>query len=161
MATCCQRCLRNRARENTLGLTETPTFSLRPLLHFPRCTLKNVVSPAAIAAGLTEYWSPRVVAEVDDSYVKVAKVKGTLAWHAHDNEDELFLVLKGRLKIEFEDGVVELNEGESYVVPKGVQHNPVAEEECHILLIERKTTLHTGTVITEKTRSLQDQLRPT
>ncbi len=122
--------------------------------------MKVAVSPKDVAASLTEFWSPRVVAEVDDSYVKVAKVKGTLAWHSHDNEDELFLILKGRLRIEFEDGAVELNEGESFVVPKGVRHNPVAEEECHILLIERKTTLHTGTVVTEKTRSLQEQLRP-
>jgi len=104
--------------------------------------MKQAVSPAVIAESLTEYWSPRVVAEVDDSYVKVAKVKGTLAWHVHD--DELFFILKGKLKIEMESGSVELTEGQSFVVPKGVRHNPVAEEECHVMLIERKTTLHTG-----------------
>ena len=122
--------------------------------------MKQAVSPGAIAQSLTEYWSPRVVAEVDDSYVKVAKVKGTLAWHAHDDEDELFFILKGKLKIEMESGTVELTEGQSFVVPKGVRHNPVAEEECHVLLIERKTTLHTGREVTDKTRTLQDQLRP-
>ena len=122
--------------------------------------MNTVVTPGAVAQSLTEYWSPRVVAEVDDSYVKVAKVKGTLAWHAHDDEDELFFILKGKLKIEMESGAVELTEGQSFVVPKGVRHNPIAEEECHVMLIERKTTLHTGGEITDKTRTLQEQLRP-
>jgi mannose-6-phosphate isomerase-like protein (cupin superfamily) len=122
--------------------------------------MPNAVSPAAVAASLTELWSPRVIAEVDDAYVKVAKVEGTLAWHSHDAEDELFLVLKGRLRIELETGGVELGPGEMFVVPKGVRHNPVADEECHILLIERKSTQHTGDVVTEKTRSLREQLRP-
>ncbi|MGB7196351.1 MAG: cupin domain-containing protein [Collimonas pratensis] len=122
--------------------------------------MSDVTSPKQIAAALTEHWSPRVVAEVDDSYIKVAKVKGSLAWHSHDNEDELFLILKGHLRIEMEQGSVELSEGEMFVVPKGVRHNPVAEEECHLMLIERKSTLHTGDVVSEKTRSLAEQLRP-
>lgn len=117
-------------------------------------------SPKQIAESLTELWSPRIVAEVDDAYIKVAKVQGSLAWHSHDNEDELFLILKGQLRIEMEGNVVELNEGEMFVVPKGVRHNPVAEQECHIMLIERKSTLHTGDTVTEKTRSLAEQLRP-
>lgn len=122
--------------------------------------MPHTVSPKQIAASLTEFWSPRVVAEVDDAYVKVAKVQGSLAWHSHDNEDELFLVLKGHLRIEMEAGAVELDEGQMFVVPKGVRHNPVAEQECHLMLIERKTTLHTGDITTDKTRSLADQLRP-
>jgi mannose-6-phosphate isomerase-like protein (cupin superfamily) len=123
--------------------------------------MSDAVSPARIAAALTELWSPRVVAEFDDSYVKVAKVHGTLAWHSHEHEDELFYVLKGRLAIELEDGRrVELNEGEAFVVPKGLRHNPVAESECHVMLIERKSTLHTGSEVTDKTRSLAEQLRP-
>jgi mannose-6-phosphate isomerase-like protein (cupin superfamily) len=121
--------------------------------------MQKCTSPKQIAASLTELWSPRVVAEVDDAYIKVAKVQGSLAWHSHDNEDELFLILKGHLRIEMEDNVVELNEGEMFVVPKGVRHNPVAEQECHIMLIERKSTLHTGNIVTEKTRSLEEQLR--
>ena len=120
----------------------------------------KVLSPHLVASQLSELWSPRVVAEVDDVYVKVAKVKGTLTWHAHDNEDELFYILKGRLRIEMEKQTVELAEGDVYVVPKGVRHNPVAEQECHVMLIERKTTQHTGTEVTEKTRSLEEQLRP-
>ena len=122
--------------------------------------MSSVSSPKEVAASLSELWSPRVIAEVDDAYIKVAKVHGSLAWHSHENEDELFLVLRGHLRIEMESGSVELNEGEMFVVPKGVRHNPVAEQECHLMLIERKTTLHTGDIVTEKTRSLADQLRP-
>ena len=121
--------------------------------------MRDVVSPAAVAAGLTELWSPRVVAELEDSYVKVAKVQGALAWHSHDHEDELFYILKGTLTIEMEERTVVLHEGETFVVPKGVRHNPIALQECHIMLIERKSTLHTGSEITSKTRSLADQLR--
>lgn len=122
--------------------------------------MAKVLSPKLVAESLDELWSPRVVAEVDDSYVKVAKAKGVLAWHSHENEDELFYVLKGSLAIEMEERTVLLNEGEVFVVPRGVRHNPVAEEECLIMLIERKTTLHTGSEVTEKTRSLAEQLRP-
>src|SRR5713101_4529446 len=133
---------------------------LRKLCQPPGERMASVSSPKQVAASLTELWSPRVIAEVDDAYIKVAKVQGSLAWHSHENEDELFLVLKGHLRIEMESGSVELSEGEMYVVPKGVRHNPVAEQECHLMLIERKTTLHTGDIVTEKTRSLADQLRP-
>ena len=122
--------------------------------------MNTVVSPKRIAAALTELWSPRVVGEIDDMYLKVAKVQGTFDWHSHEHEDELFFVLKGSLRIELEDGPVDLAEGEIFIVPKGVRHNPVAREECHVLLIESKSTLHTGTVLTEKTRSIADQLRP-
>ena len=111
-----------------------------------------------VAAELSEYWSPRVVGEVDDSYVKVAKLKGSLMWHSHDQEDELFLVLRGHLRIEMERESVDLREGEMYVVPKGVRHNPIAQDECHILLFERKSTAHTGDVITNRTRSIEEQL---
>jgi mannose-6-phosphate isomerase-like protein (cupin superfamily) len=122
--------------------------------------MSNVVSAMQAVLALTELWSPRVVAEVDDAYIKVAKVHGSLAWHSHENEDELFLVLKGHLRIEMENGSVELNEGDMFVVPKGVRHNPVAVNECLLMLIERKSTLHTGDVVTDKTRSLAEQLRP-
>lgn len=122
--------------------------------------MSNVVSPKDVAASLTELWSPRVVGEVDDAYIKVVKAHGSLVWHSHENEDELFLILKGKLRIEMEEGVVEISEGEMFIVPKGVRHNPVAEQECHLMLIERKSTLHTGDAVTEKTRSLAEQLRP-
>ena len=118
-----------------------------------------VRAPQQIAASLDELWSPRVIAELDDAYVKVAKVQGTFGMGMPAEEDELFFVLHGRLRIEMEAGPVELGQGELYVVPKGVRHNPVAEQECHIMLVERKSTHHTGGEITEKTRSLAEQLR--
>ena len=120
--------------------------------------MTDVVTPARIAESLTELWSPRVIAELDDSYIKVARVHGTLCWHSHDDEDEFFHVLHGSLRIEMEDRAVTLNAGDSFVVPKGVRHNPVAEHECHIMLIERKSTLHTGSEVTDKTRSIAEQL---
>jgi mannose-6-phosphate isomerase-like protein (cupin superfamily) len=120
--------------------------------------MRTVVALRETAAKLSEYWSPHIVGEVDDSYVKVAKVKGSLTWHSHEREDELFLVLQGRLRIEMEHESVELREGDMFIVPKGVRHNPVAAEECHILLFERKSTAHTGDVITEMTRSIEEQL---
>jgi mannose-6-phosphate isomerase-like protein (cupin superfamily) len=120
--------------------------------------MAKAASPQAIAAALTDYWSPRVVGELEDNYIKVAKVHGSLCWHSHDDEDELFFVLKGHLRIELENAdAVELDEGEMFVVPKGVRHNPVAAQECHILLIERKSTRHTGDVVIDKTRSVAEQ----
>jgi mannose-6-phosphate isomerase-like protein (cupin superfamily) len=115
-------------------------------------------SPLRIAAGLADLWSPRIVGELDDSYVKVAKVQGVFGWHNHRHEDELFYILKGRLRIDMAEGPVNLEEGEMFVVPKGVEHNPIADEECLILLIERKSTLHTGETVTDKTRSIDEQL---
>lgn len=120
----------------------------------------TVRDPARVAAALPELWSPRVIAEVDDSYIKVARVHGTFGWHAHEHEDELFLVLRGELRIEMEEEHVLLREGELFVVPKGVRHNPVAEAECHVMLVERKSTLHSGDTVTDRTRSIEDQLRP-
>ena len=144
------------------AIHQAPAFSgwLGKLLSMAEFVMQVVISPAEIAAGLAEYWSPRVVAELDDSFVKVAKAHGSLTWHSHENEDELFYILKGSLTIEMEDRTVVLREGEAFVVPKGVRHNPTAEQECHIMLIERKSTLHTGTEVTSKTRSLAEQLRP-
>ncbi len=115
-------------------------------------------NPKQIAASLTELWSPKVIGQVDDSFVKVAKVKGQLTWHSHENEDELFMILAGQLKIEMRDQTVVLNEGDVYVVPRGVEHNPIAEDECLLMLFEKKSTQHTGDVVTDKTRSIDEQL---
>lgn len=123
--------------------------------------MKTTTSPTDIAASLTELWSPRVIDEFDDTYVKVAKIHGTFGWHHHAEEDELFYLLRGQLRIEMHTGAVELSAGQMFVVPKGVEHNPVAAEECLIMLIEKKTTLHTGNIVNDKTRSLAEQLRPT
>lgn len=116
-------------------------------------------SPLQIAASLTELWSPQVIAEVDDMYVKVAKVQGAMAWHAHELEDELFFVLAGEFTLELEDGAVTLRPGELFVVPRGKRHHPVAKSECLLMLFERKETAHTGGEITEQTKTIAEQLR--
>ncbi|HSK65822.1 MAG TPA: cupin domain-containing protein [Anaerolineales bacterium] len=99
----------------------------------------------------SEHWSPRIIAQMNDYHFKVAKVQGEFVWHAHADTDEVFVVLNGRLEILFRQGSVVLNEGEMYVVPKGVEHKPVAESECHILLVEPAGTVNTGEVVDEKT----------
>ena len=91
-----------------------------------------------------EYWSPKIVGELNGQYIKLAKFKGEFIWHKHDNEDEMFYVIRGNFIIELRDKVIELNEGEFFIVPKGIEHRPVAEEEVSVLLFEPKTTLNTG-----------------
>ena len=108
---------------------------------------------------VSEYWSPKVVGRVNDQYVKVAKLKGQLAWHRHEYEDELFHVIQGRLSIQLEgDREVVVTAGEFFVVPRGVMHNPIAEEECWIVLVETVTTKHTGNVETPFTKTIEQQL---
>jgi mannose-6-phosphate isomerase-like protein (cupin superfamily) len=113
---------------------------------------------AATFASFSDHWSPRIIGKVNDQYVKVAKLKGQLAWHKHDHEDEMFIVVYGRLVIQLEGKEAILNPGDFYVVPKNTMHNPMAEEECGIVLIETMTTLHTGSVQTSLTKSIQEQL---
>jgi mannose-6-phosphate isomerase-like protein (cupin superfamily) len=98
-----------------------------------------------------DYWSPKVVGELNDSHVKLVKVKGEFVWHHHDAEDEMFLVVKGRLLIQLRDKDIWLDEGEFTIIPRGIEHKPVAEEEAHILLLEPKSTLNTGNVVNERT----------
>ena len=105
-----------------------------------------------------DLWSPRVIGRVNDQYVKIAKLRGEFVWHSHADEDELFLVVRGRLRIQFEDGELELAPGDFHIVPKGVMHNPVADEECWVMLIETVTTQHTGDVQSPRTRSIEEQL---
>ena len=110
---------------------------------------------------LPELWSPRVVGQVNDQFVKVVRVQGEFPWHAHAREDELFLVLRGRLRIgraESDGGPVDVRAGEFFVVPRGVRHNTSADEETWIALIETVTTEHTGGEQTPLTRSIQEQL---
>jgi mannose-6-phosphate isomerase-like protein (cupin superfamily) len=104
-------------------------------------------------------WTPRVVGQVNDQYIKVAKLLGELVWHAHDAEDEMFLVVSGRLRIQLPgDEEVVLDPGQFYGVPRGVQHNPIAEEEVEIVLIETVTTAHTGDVVVEGTVPVERQV---
>ena len=98
-----------------------------------------------------DYWSPKIAGELNDSYIKLVKLKGEFVWHHHEHEDELFLVVKGRLLIKLRDRDIWLGEGEFVVIPKGVEHMPVAQEEAHVLLLEPKTTLNTGNVENERT----------
>lgn len=100
---------------------------------------------------ISDHWNPRVVGSLNGQEVKLAKVKGEFIWHHHEKEDELFLVLEGVLRLEFQDGVVTLRPGELYIVPRGVEHRPVAEEEVHLLMFEPTSTLNTGNVRTSLT----------
>ena len=109
------------------------------------------VNLAAAFASFDERWSPRIAAELNGQHVKLAKLEGPFVWHRHEAEDELFLVVKGRLVIELRDGAVTLEPGEFVVIPRGVEHRPVAEEEVHLVLFEPADTLNTGDVVNERT----------
>jgi len=99
----------------------------------------------------SDYWNPRVIGELNDCHIKAVKLKGEFVWHHHDNEDELFLVTKGTLRMKFRDREAIVHEGEFIIVPRRVEHCPVADEEVHIVLIEPKTTLNTGNITNERT----------
>lgn len=101
---------------------------------------------------VTEHWSPKIVGELNGQQVKLAKFQGEFAWHHHEDEDEAFFVMKGSFQMEFRDKVVALNEGEMIIVPKGVEHKPVAKEEVWVMLFEPATTLNTGNIVNEKTK---------
>lgn len=105
-----------------------------------------------------EQWSPKIVGEVNDSYVKLAKLQGDFIWHRHDDEDELFLVVKGRLQMKFREKDIWVEEGEFIIVPRGVDHLPAAEEETHVLLVEPKSTLNTGNVRSDRTVEELDRI---
>jgi len=111
----------------------------------------NKVSLADKLALFDDHWSPRIVGQLNGQYVKLAKLQGEFLWHHHEAEDELFLVLHGRLVIKLRDREVSLNEGEFLIVPRSVDHCPVAEEETHVLLFEPVSTAHTGDVESERT----------
>lgn len=117
------------------------------------------MEPINITEKLTlfdDHWHPRIIAELNGQLVKLAKIQGEFVWHDHANEDELFLVIKGRLRMDFRDRQVWVEEGEMIVVPRGVEHRPFTEDECHILLFEPAETAHTGDVVDERTRTERD-----
>ncbi len=99
-----------------------------------------------------DHWNPRIIGELNGQHVKLAKLKGEFVWHSHEKEDELFYVLKGNLKMEFRDRVEILQPGEMIIVPRGVEHRPVAEEEVHLMLFEPASTVNTGEIENERTR---------
>jgi mannose-6-phosphate isomerase-like protein (cupin superfamily) len=118
----------------------------------------EVVNIAEKLSQFQDTWSPKVVGVINDFHVKLVKLQGEFVWHHHDVEDELFLVVKGRLCIKLRDRDVWLNEGEFFIIPHGVEHLPVAEEEVHVLLLEPKSTLNTGNIQNERTVSDLQQL---
>ncbi len=118
----------------------------------------EAINLAQKLASFDEHWSPKIVAELNGQTVKLAKVWGEFVWHHHEREDELFLVLRGRLTIKLRDRDVVLDEGECCVVPRGLEHKPVADVETHILLFEPGTTLNTGNVRNERTREDLDRI---
>ncbi|HEV3374420.1 MAG TPA: cupin domain-containing protein [Candidatus Acidoferrum sp.] len=99
----------------------------------------------------SDYWNPRIIGEVNECHVKAVKLKGEFVWHHHEHEDELFLVVKGTLRMKFRDHEALVREGEFVIVPRGVEHLPIADDEVHIVLLEPKTTLNTGNITNERT----------
>ena len=116
------------------------------------------VNLAQKLASFSEHWQPRIVGELNGQHVKLAKLQGEFIWHHHENEDELFLVVHGAITIELRDRNVRLEEGEFFIVPRGVEHRPVADEEAEVLLFEPGTTLNTGNVQNERTVAAPEQL---
>jgi len=116
------------------------------------------ISLADKFASFTEQWQPKIVAELNGQHVKLAKLEGEFVWHQHDHEDELFLIHRGRLRMEFRDRTVELAAGDLLVVPRGVEHRPVADAECEILLFEPAGTLNTGTAGGERTVAAPERI---
>ncbi|MEP7383945.1 MAG: cupin domain-containing protein [Gemmatimonadota bacterium] len=113
----------------------------------------SVVNLADKFSRIDDYWHPRIVGALNGQHVKVAKLLGPFDWHFHAGEDELFLVMRGTLRMELRDRTVLIAPGEFFIVPRGVEHRPVADEEVHVVLFEPADTLHTGNVVTEKTRT--------
>ena len=111
----------------------------------------NTINVAEKFSRINEMWSPKILGEVNDSYVKAVRFQGEFVWHHHDHEDEMFLVVEGLLRMKFRDHEATVHEGEFVIVPRGVEHCPVAEEEVHIVLIEPKSTLNTGNISNERT----------
>ncbi len=112
---------------------------------------KEAIDVARELSRIPGHWSPRIAAAVNDTHVKLARLLGEFDWHRHADEDELFLVMKGRLLLQFRDRDVWVEEGEMVLVPRGEEHRPVAPEECHVLLVEPRGTRNTGTEVTERT----------
>lgn len=106
----------------------------------------------------SEHWSPKVIGELNGQQVKLVKFKGEFVFHKHDNEDELFMVIKGKFRMEYRDRIVDVNEGEIIIVPRGVEHKPVADKEVWVLLFEPASTLNTGNVVNEKTKTQLEKI---
>jgi mannose-6-phosphate isomerase-like protein (cupin superfamily) len=135
-----------------------PELSLRPFPPPNNPTLMHKVNIAEKFSHITEYWKPYIGAELNGQAVKFDKLKGEFIFHHHDNEDEMFLVVKGRFRMEFRDRHEWIEEGEFIVIPRGVEHKPVADEECWLLLFEPASTLNTGNVVNERTQPVLERV---
>lgn len=118
----------------------------------------NKVNLSEKFAKFSDHWNPRIVGELNGQQVKLARLKGEFIWHSHEHEDEMFFIVKGSLKIKFRDKMVELQENEFFIVPKGVEHKPIAEEEVLVMLFEPASTAHTGKENHELTNNNQEYL---
>lgn len=118
----------------------------------------EVVSLTEKLGSFQDYWTPKIVGELNDSFVKLVKLKGEFVWHHHETEDELFLVVKGSLLIKLRDRDIRVESGEFVIIPRGLEHLPVAEDEVHVLLLEPKSTLNTGNVTNERTVAQLDHI---
>lgn len=118
----------------------------------------NKINIAEKLALFSDYWNPRIAGELNGQHIKLAKFKGEFAWHKHENEDEMFLVIKGGFKMELRDKIIDLKEGEMIIIPKGTEHRPVAKDEVHIMLFEPVSTLNTGDVKNDLTRDSLEKI---
>jgi len=130
---------------------ECYSVQIRSIIMAKERDMPDVVNLAQKFSLIGDHWKPRIAGDINDSYLKLVKVKGEFVWHHHETEDELFLVVKGRLLMRFRDGDVTINEGEFIIVPHGVEHCPVAEKEVELILLEPKTTVNTGSAGGERT----------
>ena len=121
-------------------------------MEIKKVNLKNIFTK------FNDYWNPRIIGELNGQQIKAAKLKGEFVFHHHDDEDEMFLVLEGNLKMVLEDKTIDISPGEFIIIPKGVTHKPIAEEEVHLLLFEPASTLHTGNVIHDITKKNLEKL---
>ncbi len=124
----------------------------------PKAIIMNVINLQEKLTKFSDHWHPRIIGELNGQAVKIAKVQGEFIWHSHKNEDELFYIIKGTLKIEFRDGIKTLEAGEMLIIPRGVEHRPIAEEEVHLMLFEPIETKHTGEVQSALTKDRLDRI---
>lgn len=151
-------CFNVTALWGTADPLDTISASPYALSDMPDATTIQKVSLTEKLVSFQDHWSPKIVGELNDSLVKLVKLKGEFVWHHHEAEDELFLVIKGTLLIKLRDRDVRVEEGEFIIIPRGVEHLPVAEEEVHVLLLEPKSTLNTGNVVSERTVAELDRI---
>jgi len=157
-----QRAIRFYEKQGYKATGAVSDFFGMPLFEYEKVFSKGehmkVVNLEQKFSLFTEPWSPKIIGEVNDSYVKAVKLKGEFVWHHHEQEDELFLVTRGTLRMKFRDREEIIRTGEFIIVPRGVEHLPVADDETHVVLLEPKSTLNTGNVKNERTRPVLDRV---